>query len=62
MDVSPDTISVAVMSPDRDVAEADKTPDDETSVRRLVKRLGRPGGLLACNENRPTGYWTRLLV
>jgi transposase len=44
MDVSKDTISVAVLPPDRDVAEVDKVFNDETSVRRLIKRLGRPGG------------------
>jgi transposase len=56
MDVSKDTISVAVLSPDRDLAEVDKIFNDETSVRRLVKRLGRPSGLWACYEAGPTGY------
>ena len=48
MDVSKDTISVAVLPPDRDVAEVDKVFNDETSVRRLIKRLGRPSALWAC--------------
>jgi transposase len=56
MDVSKDSISVAVLSPDRDVAEVDKIFNDEASVRRLVKRLGRPSGLWACYEAGPTGY------
>jgi hypothetical protein len=47
MDVSKDSIVVAVLSPDRDAAEVDKIFNDEESVRRLVKRLGRPSGLWA---------------
>ena len=56
MDVSRDSISVAVLHPDRDVAEMDKISSDEESVRRLIKRLGRPSGLWACYEAGPTGY------
>jgi hypothetical protein len=56
MDVSKDSISVAVLSPDRDVAQVDKIFHDEASVRRLVKRLGRPSGLWACYEAGPTAY------
>ena len=56
MDVSRDSISVAVLAPDSDVAEIDKISADEESVRRLVKRLGRPAGLWACYEAGPTGY------
>jgi transposase len=56
MDVSKDSIVVAVLHPDRDVAEVDKIFNDEESVRRLVKRLGRPSGLWACYEAGPTGY------
>jgi predicted ATPase len=36
--------------PDRDVADVDKIFNDEESVRRLFKRLGRPSGLWACDE------------
>ena len=36
MDVSKDSISVAVLHPDRDVAEVDKIFHDEESVRRLI--------------------------
>ena len=56
MDVSKDAIAVAVLLPDRDVAEVDKIFNDEESVRRLFKRLGRPSGLWACYEAGPTGY------
>ena len=56
MDVSKDAIAVAVLSPDRDVAEVDKIFHDEESIRRLIKRLGRPSGLWACYEAGPTGY------
>ena len=63
MDVSRDSISVAVLAPDSDVAEVDKITSDVESVRRLVKRLGRPSGLWACYEAGPTGYdLYRLLV
>ena len=41
MDVSKDTISVAILQPDRDVAVTDKITSDAESVRRLIKRLGR---------------------
>jgi len=56
MDVSKDSISVAVLPPDKDVAEVDKIFHDTDSVRRLIKRLGRPNGLWACYEAGPTGY------
>jgi len=56
MDVSKDSISVAVLHPDRDLAVVDKIPSDAESVRRLVKRVGRPAGLWACYEAGPTGY------
>ena len=56
MDVSKDSISVAILHPDRDVAVVDKISSDEESVRRLVKRTGRPSGIWACYEAGPTGY------
>ena len=56
MDVSKDSIAVAVLSPDRDTAEVDKIFHDTESVRRLVKRIGRPKGIWACYEAGPTGY------
>lgn len=63
MDVSRDSISVAVLPVDSDVAEMDKITSDTESVRRLIKRMGRPSGLWACYEAGPTGYdLHRLLV
>ena len=56
LDVSTDSIAVAVLSPDRDAAEVDKIFHDSDSVRRLVKRLGKPKGICACYEAGPTGY------
>ena len=56
MDVSKDSIALAVLSPDRDTAEVDRIFHDADSVRRLVKRLGKPKGIWACYEAGPTGY------
>jgi len=56
MDVSRDTISVAVLEEDRDVAQVQKIPADTESVRKLIKRTGRPSGIWACYEAGPTGY------
>jgi hypothetical protein len=62
MDVCKDWISVAVLPPDRDIAEVDKIFNDEESVRRLIKRLGRPSSLWACYEAGPTGYGLHRLL
>jgi len=56
LDVHKDTISVAILPPDRDGPEVDRIPHDEPSVRRLVGRLGDPRLLRACYEAGPTGY------
>jgi len=56
MDVSKDAIAVAVLSPDRDTAEVDRIFHDTDSIRRLVKRLGKPKEIWACYEAGPTGY------
>ena len=56
LDVAKDSIAVAVLSPDRDVAEIDKISHDDESLRRLITRLGEPDGLWACYEAGPTGY------
>jgi transposase len=56
MDVSKDSVAVAVLSPDRDTAEVDRIFHDSDSVRRLVKGLGKPKGIWACDEAGPTGY------
>ncbi len=53
---------MAVLPPDRDVAEVDKIFNDEDSVRRLVRRPGRPSGLRACYEAGPTGYGLHRLL
>jgi transposase len=56
LDVRKDTISVAILAPDRDGPEVERIPHDEPSVRRLVGRLGDPRWLRACYEAGPTGY------
>jgi transposase len=56
LDVHKDTISVAILAPDRDGPDVERIPHDEVSVRRLVGRLGDPRWLRACYEAGPTGY------
>jgi hypothetical protein len=56
MDVSKDSISVAILAPDRDLAVTDKISSDAESVRSVVKRVGRASGIWACYEAGPTGY------
>jgi transposase len=56
LDVHRDTISAAVLLPDRDRPEVEKIASDEASVRRLVGRLGDPRRLRACYEAGPTGF------
>jgi transposase len=56
LDVHKDTISVAILAPDRDGPEVDRIPHDEASVRRLVGRLGDRRWLRACYEAGPTGF------
>jgi len=56
MDVSKDTISVAVLEPDRDDVTLDRVFNDAESVRRLVRRFDDPTKLWACYEAGPTGY------
>jgi hypothetical protein len=56
MDVSKDSISVAVLEPHRDLAVLDDVFHDEESVRRPVSRFPRPDRLWACYEAGPTGY------
>jgi transposase len=62
LDVHKDSISVAVLHPDRDSAEVDKIFHDEESVRRLVARFPEPARLRACYEAGPTGYDLRRLL
>jgi transposase len=56
LDVHKDTISVAILAPDRDGPDVERITHDEASVRRLVGRLGDPRWLRACYEAGPTGY------
>jgi hypothetical protein len=39
LDVHKDTISAAILAPDRDGPDVERIPHDEPSVRRLVGRL-----------------------
>jgi hypothetical protein len=58
LDVHKDTISVAVLAPDRESPEVDRIPHDEASVRRLVGRLGDPAGCEpATRPARPALSW-----
>jgi transposase len=56
LDVHKDTLSVAILAPDRDGPDLDRIPHDEPSVPRLVGHLGDPRLLRACYEAGPTGY------
>ena len=42
MDVHRDSISVAVLEPDRDAPEVDRIFNDEYAVRRLIARFSDP--------------------
>jgi transposase len=56
LDVHRDTISVAVLAPERDAPQVDRIANDEPSVRRLVAQFPDPRRLRACYEAGPTGY------
>jgi transposase len=56
MDVSRDSISAAILHPDKDTAQVEKIFADEPSVRKLIKRIGKPSSIFACYEAGPTGY------
>ena len=56
LDVHKDSISVAVLEPDREAAEVDKIFNDEYSVRHLIARFPEPSNLRTCYEAGPTGY------
>lgn len=56
MDVSRDSISAAILHPDKDVAHVEKIFADEPSVRKLIKRIGKTSSIFACYEAGPTGY------
>jgi transposase len=65
MDVSKNSISVAVLDSERDESTIDRIFHDEESVRRLIGRFDDPSRLWACYEAGPTGYdlhrWLRAL-
>jgi transposase len=56
LDVHKDTISVAILAPDRDGPDVERIAHDEVSIRRLVGRFPDPRMLRACYEAGPTGY------
>jgi transposase len=56
LDVHKDTISVAILTHDRDAPDVERITHDEASIRRLVGRFPEPRLLRACYEAGPTGY------
>jgi transposase len=56
LDVHAETIAVGVAEPDGDVRSLGVIPNRPESIRKLVKKLGAPGGLRVCDEAGPTGY------
>jgi hypothetical protein len=56
LDVHKDTISVAILTHDRDGPDVERITHDEASIRRLVSRFPEPRRLRACYEAGPTGY------
>jgi transposase len=56
LDVSKDSISVAVLEPESDRAAVRKVFHDESSVRRLIGGFADRSKLWACYEAGPTGY------
>lgn len=56
LDVSKDTIAVAILRPEELDADAEKFVNDEASIRRLVDRFDDPRRLRACFEAGPTGF------
>src|SRR6059036_2065283 len=56
LDVHAETISVAVADPSGEVRSLGVIPNQESAVRRLVRRLGKKEDLRVCYEAGPTGY------
>ena len=56
LDVHADTIAVAIAEGDTVGRNIGVIPNQPDSVRRLVKKLGRPATWKACYEAGPTGY------
>ena len=56
LDVHAETIAVAVAEAGGEVRSLGTIPNRAESVRRLVKKLGKPEQLRVCYEAGPTGY------
>lgn len=56
LDVHGETIAVAVAETGGELREVAVVPNRPEAVRRLVKKLGGPGGMKMCYEAGPTGY------
>jgi transposase len=56
MDTSKNTIVVGILMPGEEVPVVDRIWNEESSVRRLVGRLGDPAGLRCCYEAGPCGF------
>lgn len=56
LDVHRDSITSAVLSPQRETPVVDRWFHDEPSVRRFVSGLGSPARVRLCYEAGPTGY------
>ena len=56
LDVHRDSLTSAVLAPDKETPVVDRWFHDEPSVRRFVSALGTPGRVRLCYEAGPTGY------
>lgn len=56
MDTSMREIVCGVLRPGREVPAVERMPNDEESVRRLVRKLGDRRQLAVCYEAGPSGY------
>ena len=56
LDVHAETIAVAIAEPAGEVRSLGTIPNREESIRKLMKKLGKPELLRACYEAGPTGY------
>ena len=63
LDVAKNSIAVAILRPDEVEPDTEKIAHDQSSIRRMIARLGDPRDLFACHEAGPTGYeFNRLLT
>ena len=56
LDVHADSIAVAVAEAGGEVRSLGSVPNQESAVRRLIRRLGERKKLRVCYEAGPTGY------